>query len=504
MGHKANRLDDVYESLLARRGSQGRLRRLTLPEPGLVDFSSNGYLSLATNPDIRSAYLSRLQSSGDGFSLGSGGSRLLDGNTTAAEALEATVAAFHGAPAGLLFNSGFEANTGLFGCAPQPGDVVVYDELIHASVHDGMRLGRARTVPFAHNCVRGEPESETEPAATSPGGDGRSLDEVLAALTRGDEGGGLRSGRASVFVVVEGVYSMDGDRTPLREIADCVEARLPRGNGCIVVDEAHSTGWLGERGRGLVCHLGLEDRVWARVHTFGKAMGCAGGASPTRSHGTVPVSLQHNNPPNMTYTLADLTVSTAIVLCSPATRAYLVNYARSLIYTTAMGFPLLASIQTAYAYLDSGRAAPHLAHLDALGRHAHRLLASLCARRRPPPCVLRLGAGPPESPIVPLFTARARSLAQHCQRRGFMVRPIVAPTVPAGMDRVRLCLHAGNTVEEVQGLCAAMEEWVCGRLAEAETETETETQTQTQTQTQTAAGADPGHTGGSPRAPSKL
>ncbi|POR39150.1 Putative 8-amino-7-oxononanoate synthase, partial [Tolypocladium paradoxum] len=324
MGHKANRLDDVYASLLARRGSQGRLRRLTLPAPGLVDFSSNGYLSLAANPDIRTAYLSRLQSARHGFSLGSGGSRLLDGNTAAAEALEATVAAFHGAPAGLLFNSGFEANTGLFGCAPQPGDVVVYDELIHASVHDGMRLGRARTLPFAHNRVRCEPG----PAARSGGN--RSLDAVLAELTRGDEGGRFRTGRASVFVAVEGVYSMDGDRAPLREIADCVEARLPRGNGCIVVDEAHSTGWLGERGRGLVCHLGLEERVWARVHTFGKAMGCAG----------------------------------AIVLCSPTTRAYLVNYARSLIYTTAMGFPLLAGIQTAYEYLDSGLAAPLLAHLD--------------------------------------------------------------------------------------------------------------------------------------------
>ncbi|PNY23949.1 8-amino-7-oxononanoate synthase, partial [Tolypocladium capitatum] len=419
MSPKANRLDDVYASLLARRGGRGRLRRLTLPDAGLVDFSSNGYLSLAANPDIRSAYLARLQSCGRGFSLGSGGSRLLDGNSAAAEALERTVAAFHGAPAGLLFNSGFEANTGLFGCAPQPGDVVVYDELIHASVHDGMRLGRARTLPFAHDCVR------RGPGPSAGGGTNRSLDEVLAGLTRGDDGARFRAGLASVFVAVEAVYSMEGDRAPLREIADCVEARLPRGNGCIVVDEAHSTGWLGDRGRGLVCHLGLEDRVWARVHTFGKAMGCAG----------------------------------AIVLCSPTTRAYLVNYARSFIYTTAMGFPLLAAIQTVYGHLDGGLAAPQLAQLDVLGRHAHRLLASLCARRRPPPRVFRIAPGPPASPIVPLFTACARSLAQHCQRRGFVVRAIVAPTVPAGTDRVRLCLHAGNTLEELQGLCEAVEEW---------------------------------------------
>lgn len=190
-----------------------------------------------------------------------------------------------------------------------------------------------------------------------------------------------------------------------------------------------------------------------------------------------------------------LTPSAAIVLCSPTTRAYLVNYARSLIYTTAMGFPLLAGIQTAYEYLDSGLAAPHLAHLDALTRHAHGLLAALCARRRPPPRVLGIAAGRPASPIVPLFTARARSLARHCQRRGFMVRPIVAPTVPVGADRVRLCLHAGNTVEEVQGLCRAIEEWVCGRLAEGEGEGEGET----------VAVTDPGADGGGlPRQPSKL
>ena len=454
MAHKASRLDDVYASLLARRGEQGRLRRLTLSAPDLVDFSSNGYLSFAANPDIRTAYLARLQQpSRQGFSLGSGGSRLLDGNTAAAEALEASIAAFHGAPAGLLFNSGFEANTGLFGCAPQPGDVVVYDELIHASVHDGMRLGRARTLPFAHNRVRCDPGAGPAGAEAAGSKSHGSLDEVLAELTRGDEGERFRSGASTVFVAVESVYSMDGDLAPLREISDCVDARLPRGNGCIIVDEAHSTGWLGEGGRGLVCHLGLEERVWARVHTFGKAMGCSGGESTA-------FRLMPLYGPARDYKHADTCLSTAIVLCSPTTRAYLINYARSLIYTTAMGFPQLAGIQTAYEYLASGRAAPHLAHLDAITRDAHHQLVSLCARRRPSPRVLHISAGRPASPIVPLFTARARSLAAHCQRRGFMVRPIVAPTVPAGTDRVRLCLHAGNTMEEVQGLCRAIEEWV--------------------------------------------
>lgn len=264
-----SRLDETYKALLTRRDHQGRLRRLTLRDPGVVDFSSNGYLSLSTNPDIKTAYISQLQNSHDEFSLGSCGSRLLDGNTVAAERLEADIAAFHNAPAGLLFNSGFEANTGLFSCAPQPGDYVVYDELIHASVHDGMKLSRATTLPFAHNCVEG-----TDVLSSCKL---RALDDVLGDLLNGKDGGEISSGKKNVFVAAEGVYSMDGDVAPLKEIVECVEKRLPRGNGYVIVDEAHSTGWLGDRGRGLVSQLGLEERVWARVHTFGKAMGCAGG-----------------------------------------------------------------------------------------------------------------------------------------------------------------------------------------------------------------------------------
>ncbi|KYK58519.1 aminotransferase [Drechmeria coniospora] len=410
-------LDDIYSSLLARRSSEGRLRRLTVPDPAMVDFSSNDYLSLSTDADIRRAYLSRLRS--PSFSLGSGGSRLLDGNTGLAESLEASIAAFHGAPAGLLFNSGFEANVGLFGCcAPRPGDVMVYDELVHASVHDGMRLSRAKRVPFAHNCVRGD-------ARASPN---ESLDRVLTALAQGEHGTSIRAGGACVFIAVESIYSMDGDAAPLQDIIDCVRERLPRGNGYLIVDEAHSTGWAGARGRGMVSHLGLEDGVWARVHTFGKAMGCAG----------------------------------AIVLCSATTRRYLINYARSLIYTTAMGYPALAAIQTVYEFVESGRAERRRAHLEGLMRHAHGVLASLGARHGVPAEMFRVNRGPPASPIIPLFTTQARRLARHCEGRGFTVRPIVAPTVPPGTDRVRLCLHAGNTVDEVHGLCEAIGDWLRG------------------------------------------
>ncbi|KAK3899377.1 pyridoxal phosphate-dependent transferase [Staphylotrichum tortipilum] len=414
MSNGASRLDEVLAGLLDQRQTRNQLRRLTLAPPNAADFSSNSYLSLSSQAAVQKAFLAWLQAAASPSLLGSGGSRLLDGNSSFAEELEKTIAAFHHASAGLLFNSAMDANVGLLGCVPQPGDVVVYDELVHASVHDGMRLSRAgRRVPFGHSRVW-------------DGGDVSSLEGVLRALLGGPDGDLFVSGKRNVFVVVEGVYSMDGDVAPLGDVVECVERCLPLKNGYVIVDEAHSTGVFGDRGRGLVCELGLEDRVWARVLGFGKAMGCSGG----------------------------------IVLCSPTTRSYLINYARTLIYTTAMGFPALASIEATYNFLTNGQAEPLRDHLRLLVRDTHKLLVALCGRHNPPSDLLRVNTQPPRSPIIPVFTCRPRSLATYCQQRGFMVRPIVAPTVPAGKERIRVCLHAGNTMAEVEGLVRAIEAWI--------------------------------------------
>lgn len=171
-------------------------------------------------------------------------------------------------------------------------------------------------------------------------------------------------------------------------------------------------------------------------------------------------------------------VCAAIVLCSDITRDYLINYARTLIYTTALSFPSLASIQAVYSFLIAGKTAPvslafcpppealtntHqlLTHLRHLISHTHALLSALTASLSQSQKLLRLNplcSNP--SPIIPIFTPSPRSLAAHCQRAGYMVRAIVAPTVPAGSERVRVCLHAGNTVEEVEGLVGAMRAWV--------------------------------------------
>lgn len=299
-------LESTFSSLISRRRSRSLLRRLTTVPPGTVDFSSNDYLSLSTNPDIRQAFLNLLRQ--EGFSsrpgqkeeeeepstspppppqLGSRGSRLLDGNHPFADELEALVAAHHGSPSALLFTSGFDANVGLFSCAPQPGDFIIYDELIHASVHDGMRLSRvpaARRIPFRHNSVNG-------------------LRDVLGELARGEDG--VVDGKANVFVAVEAVYSMDGDLAPLREMVDVIHEVLPRRNGYFIVDEAHATGVFGRRGRGLCCKLGVEDKVFARVVTFGKAVGSQGGKSFMISYHSFVHSLKVSHAPYLATENAD-------------------------------------------------------------------------------------------------------------------------------------------------------------------------------------------------------
>ncbi|KAH7009445.1 pyridoxal phosphate-dependent transferase [Microdochium trichocladiopsis] len=434
-----SKLEDRLAAILADRETRSQRRRLSTFPPHSVDFSSNSYLSLSLTPEIRQTYLELLKSVPDSTPLfGSGGSRLLDGNSPLSEDLEREVAAFHGAPTGLLFNSGFDANAGLFACLTQPGDVVVYDELAHASMHDGMRASRAALcVPFRHNCVYPEQVQRCQDSTTSKRKDGpKSLRETLHQLLGSDDeplSAALRSGERNVFIAVEGVYSMDGDVAPLKDIVACIEHRLPRGNGYLIVDEAHSTGIFGDQGRGLVCELGLEDKVFLRLHTFGKAMGSAG----------------------------------AIVLCSPVTREYLINYARTLVYTTALPTSCLASIKVTYAFLSTPQFDDVRQKLRWLMRYTHSVLVAICARHTTQDdqptssdrLLIRVNPTPPTSPIIPLLTSQPRSLAAFCQQRGLVVRPIVAPTVPEGSERVRICLHAANTKEQVDRLGQAIEEW---------------------------------------------
>ncbi|KAK7736981.1 hypothetical protein SLS53_006736 [Cytospora paraplurivora] len=430
-------LDRTLGSLLARRASLSRLRHLSSPTPSAgveaADFSSNDYLSLSSSPDLQKAFLSRL---GQNFPrLGSGGSRLLDGNSSLAESVEKTIAKFHGAEAALLFTSAFDANVGLLSCAPQPGDVVLYDELIHASIHDGLRFSRAgKRVAFRHDSVVSKPpaasntEASAEECSLRADAGPPSLDVALGALVAGDDGARVREGRMNVFICVEGIYSMDGDVLSLPRLIATMDKHLPAHNGYIIVDEAHSVGVLGPLGRGLVAESSpaLQKRVWARVLGFGKAMGCAGGA----------------------------------VLCSGVVRNYLINYARTLIYTTAMSYPSLVALDVVYDCVAGGQAEERRRRLTGLVKLAHDVLLAISRARVGDRRYIHVTEDVARSPIIPVLTRRARSLAGFCQKRGFMVRPVVSPTVPEGKERVRVCLHAENTTKEVLGLGKAIEAWI--------------------------------------------
>lgn len=359
--------DFLNKKLDERRGDNA-LRQLKLPE-GKVDFCSNDYLGIATNGLIGKA-------SFNGLAHGSMGSRLLAGNYALVEETERILAEFHATPAGLIFNSGYDANLGVLSCIPQKGDTVLYDSLCHASIRDGMRLSFARAFSFAHNdCVE--------------------LEKKLKLVADG-----------TCFVVTESVFSMDGDLAPLREIA----ALCRRYNAHLIVDEAHATGIIGPRGEGLVQELGLQEECFARVHTFGKAVGCHG----------------------------------AIVLGSVSLRDYLINFSRSFIYTTALPPVSVEAIAVAYRLLPL------------LNDTRDRLRRNIVFFKDADIGYQRLDSPTAIQVVIVPGNEEVKKLAVCLQEAGLDVRPILSPTVAAGSERLRIVLHAFNTEEEMQKLVAML------------------------------------------------
>lgn len=364
---KRSLLDFIHQRLREARDKDA-LRSLVQPR-GLLDFVSNDYLGIVTNkrinlPDARS------------YDTGSAGSRLLAGNYGLIEEAEQQIAEFHHAAAGLIFNSGYDANLGLFSCIGRPGTIILYDRLIHASVHDGMRLGRAAGHAFAHN-------------------DLNDLERKLKQLPR------------PVFVVTESVFSMDGDMAPLEDISKlCVKYAA-----ALIVDEAHATGVIGSRGEGLVQMLGLQDQCFARIHTFGKALGCHG----------------------------------AVILGSAELRKYLVNFSRPFLYSTALPEHSIALVLQAYSlFPEMKKEREHLAELISMFRQAVL------------PVERTAGTTAIQGIIIPGNT-QVRKVAAELQGLGFDIRPVISPTVPRGSERLRVVLHAFNDKESVQRLLKHLE-----------------------------------------------
>jgi 8-amino-7-oxononanoate synthase len=365
--------DDSFLSLkLQERQQSGTLRRLK-PAMDAIDFCSNDYLGLVRSHVIEEAMDKQYP---DNFlPSGSTGSRLLTGNHVWFETTETLIARFHQAEAALIFNSGFDANLGLLSSVGSRHDTFLYDSLIHASLRDGIRLSPAASHAFAHN-------------------DADALEKSL------------KRAKGKCFVVVESIYSMDGDLAPLSEFSDLCD----RYGAYLIVDEAHATGVIGPQGAGLVQQLGLADRCFARVYTFGKALG---------THG-------------------------AAIVGSADLRAFLINFSRPLIYSTALPPAAIAAIAASYGIFP--RMDDH--------RQQLRKLISLF-QQAPLPWQKLLSDTPIQGVVIP-GNDRVSRLAETLQSCRVDVRPILSPTVPPGTERLRIVLHSFNTGQELEALIEAL------------------------------------------------
>lgn len=365
-----NRAEQYLADKLKDRELAGNLRQLKTHRAP-VDLFSNDYLGLATTGTLASLMHPL---SVDGHATGSTGSRLLSGNSIHTEALEEVIASFHKAGAALLFNSGYDANIGLLASVTSRNTSILSDELCHASIIDGIRLSQCNhKYKFNHN----------------------NLADLESKLQRSTASG-------TVFVVVESVYSMDGDLAPLTKIVTLCEQY----DAQLVVDEAHATGVFGAHGEGLVCALGLQDKVFARVHTFGKALGCHGAA----------------------------------VIGSPLLKQYLLNFARSFIYTTALPGHSVQAIHCAYQHLSGHNFSNSSLH-ELISYFRQKIAASgIPGWKDSTSSIQALVAGSNEL---------SRAYATKLQQAGLQVNPILHPTVPLGEERLRVCLHTYNTKEQI-------------------------------------------------------
>jgi len=351
-------------------------RRRSLARNCGHDFASNDYLGLAGSKELNAAVAAALSR---GVPVGSGGSRLLRGNHPEHEGLEAEAAAFFGCESALFFSSGYAANSTLLSTVPQRGDLIVHDELIHASSHEGLRLARAPSRSVRHN----EPEA--------------FADELRAWRKAGG------TGRA--WLVVESLYSMDGDKAPLAELHSIAEDH----GAFLIIDEAHATGVFGSGGRGLAAGLEGRDHV-ITVRTCGKALGCEG----------------------------------ALVCAPHRIRDFLVNRGRGFIFSTAPSPLMAAAVRAALKILeaDPGRR-----------QRLHELSAFAAELLQP------LGARCHGSQILPLIIGddgATMDLARGLQDAGFDVRGIRPPTVPDQTSRLRISITLNVERSAIASLAQAI------------------------------------------------
>ncbi|MEP7092804.1 MAG: pyridoxal phosphate-dependent aminotransferase family protein, partial [Flavobacterium sp.] len=304
---------------------------------------------------------------------GATGSRLISGNHYLYQISETFISQFHESESALIFNSGYDANVGFFSALPQRNDVILYDELSHASIRDGIVMSNAKSYKFNHN-------------------DFEDLERLI-----------LKFPDTTIYIVTETVFSMDGDSPNLEELVGLSEKH----NCYLVVDEAHTLGVFGEKGEGLTQYLHLHNRIFARIMTFGKGLGCHGAA----------------------------------IVGSLELKEYLVNFARSFIYTTGLPPHSVSTILTAYQHLESKKETIEKLRQNIVFFNQQKNMLGL------KPMFVRSKSAI-QSAIIP-GNENVKRLAQQLQDKGFDVKPILSPTVPEGQERLRFCIHSYNSEEGI-------------------------------------------------------
>ena len=349
----------------------------------LVDFSSNDYIGFSKSETIfKSAHHYLIEN--EMIQNGATGSRLISGNHFLYQIAENFIGEFHEAESALIFNSGYDANVGFFSAIPQRNDVILYDELSHASIRDGITMSNAKSYKFNHN-------------------DFEDLEHLIQKFHD-----------TNIYIVTETVFSMDGDSPNLEELVLLSE----KYNCYLIVDEAHTLGVFGEKGEGLIQYLNLHNRIFARIMTFGKGLGCHGAA----------------------------------VLGSSDLKEYLVNFARSFVYTTGLSPHSVITILTAYQHLEIEKEAIEKLRQNIVFFNQQKNLLGL------KPMFVRSKSSI-HSAIIP-GNQNVKQLAQQLQDKGFDVKPILSPTVPEGQERLRFCIHSYNSEEEINAVLALLANFV--------------------------------------------
>ena len=375
-------LEQQLNTFLEKRKANETFRTL-YTDKHLIDFSSNDYLGLAHSAWIKQQIDFELKTNFLFHKTGATGSRLLSGNSALYEEIESSLADFHHAESALLFNSGYNANLGLIATVARKNDLIIYDELSHASILQAIKIADAESLKFLHNDIQ-------------------NLKDLLEKN---------HTKYNHIFIVTESVFSMDGDIAPLQEMVGL--CKIFHTN--MIVDEAHATGIFGKNGSGICNELNIERDCFARVYTFGKAMG---------AHG-------------------------AVVVGSKILKDYLINFSKPFIYSTALSLYDLLHIKYSYQFIQKFNYSVKQLKSNIEYFKEKISIQSLTSNI--------IGKGPVFALLVE-GSENCRSKAKYIQEKGFDIKPIVYPTVTKGKERLRIIVHSFNTIKEIDSLIGQFED----------------------------------------------